>query len=85
MAVKKKTVNGNNNETQRKRAYGQRALRSTYSKRGPGLNVRTWVGKKDVLIRDDRGLEIDIPEDEVDDLIHALMDIKRKKVQREAG
>lgn len=70
---------------QRKRAFGPRSLRSHYSNRASGLTVRAWVGKSDFLIRDDRGIEVDVPESEVDALIQSLIDLKRKKAQREMG
>jgi len=68
---------------QRKKAFGPRSLRSHYSNRASGLTVRAWVGKSDFLIRDDRGVEVDVPEEEVDGLITALIDLKRKKQQKE--
>jgi|GEM_PF-6492677 len=69
----------------RKKAFGPRSLRSHYSNRASGLTVRAWVGKSDFLIRDDRGIEVDVPESEVDALIQSLIDLKRKKAQREMG
>lgn len=70
-------------EKVRKKAFGPRSLRSHYSMRESGLTVRAWVGQPDILIRDDRGVEVDIPEEELDGLIQSLIDLRSKKQRKE--
>lgn len=69
----------------RKHSFSERSLRSHYSHRVSGLTVRAWVGKPDILIRDARGVEANIPDDEIDGLITALISLKKKKEKKESA